>query len=126
MCYAIPAKVLEMVGDDAVVDYGGVKKRVNVRLVEDLALGDFVLVHAGFAIERLDQRSAEQALEEIRNYLEADADRVKVTDRNTDRRTGRNLQNGRKSLEGRQESGQGARADASAGSAARPERRGGR
>ena len=70
MCYAIPAKILKLRGDSASVDYGGVTKTVNVSLVENLYTGDFVLVHAGFAIEKLDPKSAEESLAIIRRELE--------------------------------------------------------
>jgi hydrogenase expression/formation protein HypC len=69
MCYAIPAKILDIDGDNATVDYGGVTKRVNVSLVDGPAAGEFVLIHAGFAIEKLERGSAEKALEEIRNFV---------------------------------------------------------
>ncbi len=68
MCYAIPAVILEQDGDTAVVDYGGVRKKVNVRLV-DAGPGDYVLVHAGFAIEKLEKQSAKESLQIIRNQL---------------------------------------------------------
>ena len=69
MCYAIPAKIMEIAGDTAVVDYGGVQKTVNLTLVSNLKIGDYILIHAGFAIERLQKRSAEESLEIIRNYM---------------------------------------------------------
>ncbi|MFC2163039.1 HypC/HybG/HupF family hydrogenase formation chaperone [Candidatus Altiarchaeota archaeon] len=62
MCYAVPARVLGLSGNDARVDYGGVVKTVNVSLIEDLAVDDYVLVHAGFAIEKLSRKSAEESL----------------------------------------------------------------
>lgn len=62
MCLAIPAKVLEVRGDKARVDFGeGVVREVNVSLV-DAKEGDYVLVHAGFAIQVLDKEEAEQTL----------------------------------------------------------------
>lgn len=62
MCLAIPAKVLETNGDVAQVDFGnGVLRKVNVMLVETKA-GDYVLVHAGYAIQVLDQKEAEETL----------------------------------------------------------------
>ncbi len=62
MCLAIPAKVLETNGDVAQVDFGnGVLRKVNVMLVEAKA-GDYVLVHAGYAIQVLDQKEAEETL----------------------------------------------------------------
>jgi len=62
VCLAIPAKVLETNGDVAQVDFGnGVLRKVNVMLVETKA-GDYVLVHAGYAIQVLDQKEAEETL----------------------------------------------------------------
>jgi hydrogenase expression/formation protein HypC len=71
MCYAIPAKVTELKGDVAKVDYGGVSKKVNTSLLDKLKIGDYVLIHAGFAIEKLDKKSAEESLEIIQNMIEA-------------------------------------------------------
>ncbi len=70
MCYAIPAKILSMKGDQATVDYGGVEKSINYTLVDDLEEGDYVLIHAGFAIEKLDRTSALESIKTIRNYVE--------------------------------------------------------
>ena len=62
MCLAIPAKVLEIQGDVAKVDFGqGVAREVNVMLVE-AHVGEYVLVHAGYAIQTLDQEAAEESL----------------------------------------------------------------
>lgn len=69
MCYAIPAKIMKIVDDVATVDYGGVVKKVNVSLIDDPTIGDYTLIHAGFAIEKLDKKSAEEALQIIRNDL---------------------------------------------------------
>ena len=69
MCYAIPAKILKIEKDTAEVDYGGVLKKVNVSLIDNPLIGDYVLIHAGFAIEKLDRKSAQESLEIIRNDL---------------------------------------------------------
>jgi hydrogenase expression/formation protein HypC len=62
MCLAIPAKVLEKTGNNAKVDFGdGTKRDVNISLV-DVHLGDYVIVHAGFAIQVLDKKDAEESL----------------------------------------------------------------
>jgi len=67
MCLAIPAKVVNIKGDGARVDFGeGVLREVNVMLV-DAKVGDYVLVHAGYAIEVL---SEEEALETLRLWNE--------------------------------------------------------
>ncbi|HJX23296.1 MAG TPA: HypC/HybG/HupF family hydrogenase formation chaperone [Candidatus Bathyarchaeia archaeon] len=62
MCLAIPARVLEKTGNNAKVDFGdGTKREVNISLV-DVRLGDYVIVHAGFAIQVLDKKDAEESL----------------------------------------------------------------
>ena len=70
LCLAIPAKVLEVNGDVAKVDFGqGVAREVNVMLV-DAKVGEYVLVHAGYAIEKMDQKAAEESLQTWREVLE--------------------------------------------------------
>lgn len=70
MCLAIPAKVLEVNGNIAKVDFGqGVAREVNVMLV-DAKIGEYVLVHAGYAIEKLDQKAAQESLDTWRQVLE--------------------------------------------------------
>ena len=59
MCLAIPGKILEIKGEDAVVDYGGVKKEANVSLI-DCKIGEWVLVHVGFAIQKVDEEIAHE------------------------------------------------------------------
>jgi len=71
MCLAIPAKVVEVQGDVAKVDFGqGIVRDVNVMLVE-ARVGEYVLVHAGYAIQVIDKEAAEETLrlwEEILKY----------------------------------------------------------
>ena len=71
MCLAIPAKVLEVQGEVAKVDFGqGIVRDVNVLLVE-AHVGEYVLVHAGYAIQVIDREAAEETLrlwEEILKY----------------------------------------------------------
>ncbi|KPV40002.1 hypothetical protein AN478_07420 [Thiohalorhabdus denitrificans] len=63
MCLAVPGKVVEQEGDEvARVDFGGVRKSVSLALVEDVAVGDYVLVHVGFALQRIDPEEAERTL----------------------------------------------------------------
>jgi hydrogenase expression/formation protein HypC len=69
MCLAIPAKVLEVQGEVAMVDFGqGVAREVNVMLV-DARVGEYVLVHAGYAIQVVDQEAAEESLRLWRELL---------------------------------------------------------
>ena len=70
MCYAIPAKIIEINGEDAKVDYGGVEKEIKINLIDDPKIDDYVLIHAGFAIEKLNKKSAEDSLEIIRRQIE--------------------------------------------------------
>jgi hydrogenase expression/formation protein HypC len=62
MCLAIPAKVLSIEGDKAKVDFGGVSRLVSVSLV-DAKVGDYVIVHAGFAIQVMNEEEATKTLE---------------------------------------------------------------
>jgi hydrogenase expression/formation protein HypC len=63
MCLAIPAKVVELkAGDQAVIDLGGVRKEISLALVEDVSPGDFVIVHVGYALQKVDPLEAERTL----------------------------------------------------------------
>ncbi|MBK7813534.1 MAG: HypC/HybG/HupF family hydrogenase formation chaperone [Rhodocyclaceae bacterium] len=63
MCLAIPARVAEILeGDQAIVDLGGVRKDVSLALVDDVAVGDYVIVHVGYALQKLDPDEAEKTL----------------------------------------------------------------
>lgn len=63
MCLAIPALVIERLqADEAIIDAGGVRKRVSLALVSEAAAGDYVIVHAGYAISRLDPEEAAHTL----------------------------------------------------------------
>jgi hydrogenase expression/formation protein HypC len=63
MCLAVPALVVERVADDeAMIDAGGVRKRVSLALVPEAKAGDYVIVHAGYAISQLDPDEAESTL----------------------------------------------------------------
>lgn len=69
MCLAVPAKILSIDGEEAVVDYGGVQRTTNISMV-DAFEGEYVLIHAGFAIEKMKKEEAELSLKEIRKMLE--------------------------------------------------------
>lgn len=63
MCLAIPAKVVELLGDDhAIIDIGGMQKEISLGLVEDVRAGDYVIVHVGYALARLDEEEAARTL----------------------------------------------------------------
>lgn len=63
MCLAIPARIEEMTnGDNAIVNLGGVRKEISLALLDDVAVGDYVIVHVGYALTKLDQDEAEKTL----------------------------------------------------------------
>ena len=63
MCLAIPARVVELLpGPQAVVDLSGVRKQVSIALLDDAQLGDYVIVHVGYAIGKIDPEEAERTL----------------------------------------------------------------
>jgi hydrogenase expression/formation protein HypC len=69
MCLGIPAKVVQI--DDSQegkVDYLGTKVKTNFTLLEDIKKGDWVIVHAGFAISRLDENEAQETLALLREF----------------------------------------------------------
>jgi len=64
MCLAIPARVVDLPEPGvALVDVGGVQKRISLALVEDVACGDYVIVHVGYALARLDPEEAQRTLD---------------------------------------------------------------
>ncbi len=67
MCLAVPAKIIEINGEDAILDYGGVKRKANISMLSDVEVGDYVLVHVGYAISKLDE---EEALETLKLWDE--------------------------------------------------------
>lgn len=59
MCLAIPARVAELLDNDsAVVELGGVRKEISLALVDGVSVGDYVIVHVGYALSRLDPDEA--------------------------------------------------------------------
>ena len=63
MCLALPVRVVGLVGsDDAVVDLGGIRKQISLALVEDVTVGDYVILHVGYALAKLDADEAEKTL----------------------------------------------------------------
>ena len=63
MCLALPCRIVELrPGDQALVDVAGVSREISLALVDDVALGDYVIVHVGYALTRLDPEEAEKTL----------------------------------------------------------------
>ncbi|MCD6408434.1 HypC/HybG/HupF family hydrogenase formation chaperone [bacterium] len=70
MCLAIPMRVIEVEGEEALVEIGGVKKKVIINLVKDVKIGDYLIVHAGFAIQKLDEKEAFDTLKLLKKMEE--------------------------------------------------------
>ncbi|MBV5338935.1 MAG: HypC/HybG/HupF family hydrogenase formation chaperone [Deltaproteobacteria bacterium] len=70
MCLAVPMKIVSKDGDNVVAEVDGVQKEASVMLLaEEVAVGDYVIVHAGFAISRLDEEYAEETLRLMREVF---------------------------------------------------------
>lgn len=67
MCLAVPARVTQINGDEAVLDYGGVIRKASISMLSDVNVGDYVLVHVGYAISKLEE---EEALETLKLWDE--------------------------------------------------------
>ena len=65
MCLAIPGKIVEIVDPEnhlAKVEVGGVKRNINTGMLDAVEIGDYVLIHVGFAMSKIDEREAEETL----------------------------------------------------------------
>ncbi|MBS3781074.1 MAG: HypC/HybG/HupF family hydrogenase formation chaperone [Candidatus Thermoplasmatota archaeon] len=70
MCLAVPGLIENIEGDTAEIDFGGVTREANISLVE-ADIGDYVIVHAGYAIEKLEEEEAQKSLDAWDEVLEA-------------------------------------------------------
>jgi len=71
MCLAVPSRIVEIKDTVATVDVDGVSRDASIMLLDDVKVGDYVIVHAGFAISQIDEETAEQTLKEMREMLSA-------------------------------------------------------
>jgi len=62
MCLATPGKVLKIEGEDALVDFDGIQKEVNISLVSDAKVNEYLIVHAGFAIQKMGEDETAEVL----------------------------------------------------------------
>lgn len=62
MCLAIPALVTSIAGDEAEVELGGIGRRISIILTPEVRVGDYVLLHTGYAINVIDEEEAEETL----------------------------------------------------------------
>ena len=73
MCLGVPMKILSRDGDYIVAEVDGVQKEANVMLLgEEVTIGDYVIVHAGFAISRLDEAYAEETIRLMKEVFAAE------------------------------------------------------
>lgn len=69
MCLAIPGKIVEIIdvaNNLAKIEIGGVRRMVNIGMLDDVVLGDYVLIHVGFAMSKIDEKEAHETLEILR------------------------------------------------------------
>ena len=71
MCVAVPSLITAVDGTEAEVDIGGISRKASLMLTPDAKIGDYVLIHAGYAISIVDREEAEATLELFRNWLKA-------------------------------------------------------
>jgi len=71
MCLAVPGKIVRIEGDTGEIDFGGVIRKANVSMVE-ARIGDWAIVHAGFAIEIMDEEEAKATLDLWNEVLDKD------------------------------------------------------
>ena len=71
MCLGIPVKITKIKGSKAEAEIGGVKREINLSIIEGVKTGDYVILHAGFAIEKLDEEEAEETLRLLREISES-------------------------------------------------------
>lgn len=84
MCLAVPALVIECVGDDdAIVDLDGVRQRISLAMVDDVGPGDYVIVHVGFALQKLDVAEAEATIALLRELAASGTGDAAVARRTT-------------------------------------------
>lgn len=62
MCLAIPSKIIQINDNVGTIDVDGVKRKASLLLLEDVNVGDYVIVHAGFAIHKIDEEAAMESL----------------------------------------------------------------
>ena len=72
MCLAIPGEIVKIEGSHATVDFGGTRSKVNTTFIPDLKPGDYVIVHVGYAIQKMTKDEAEESLKLINEMLEGE------------------------------------------------------
>lgn len=71
MCLAIPMKVTKIENEMGTVEVDGVSREASLLLLEDVSVGDYVIIHAGFAISKVDEKAALETIEELRKIADS-------------------------------------------------------
>lgn len=69
MCLGIPVKIVKKSGTKGIGEISGVKREVDLRFLEDVKKGDYVILHAGFAIQKLDEKEAQETLSLLKEVI---------------------------------------------------------
>ena len=70
MCLAIPGKILEINGNQALVDFDGIQQKIIIALIQNPEIGKYVIVHAGYAIEQINEEEAMDAIDQWKEIAE--------------------------------------------------------
>ncbi len=70
MCLAIPGKIISIDGNSAIVDFDGIEQEVIIALVLNPEVGKYVIIHAGYAIEQMDEKDAMEAIDQWKEIAE--------------------------------------------------------
>ena len=70
MCLAIPGKIVSIDGNTALVDFDGIEQKIIIALVLNPEVGKYVIIHAGYAIEQMDEKDAMEAIEQWKEIAE--------------------------------------------------------
>ena len=70
MCLGVPMQVKAIANEMAICEIDGVRREASLMMIDDIAVGDYVLIHAGFAIEKIDEEEARLTIQALRNALD--------------------------------------------------------
>ena len=70
MCLAIPGKILEINENSALIDFDGIKQKVIIALIQNPEVGKYVIIHAGYAIEQINEQEALEAIDQWKEIAE--------------------------------------------------------
>ena len=70
MCLGVPMQVKAIANEMAICEIDGVRREASMMMIDDIAVGDYVLIHAGFAIEKIDEEEARLTIQALRNALD--------------------------------------------------------